>query len=106
MRGQNQGRKVMRNCLKLLAIIAFTALIPVTANAKVIKPGQYSVSGSNGAYQEICFRADGTWYGVTYSPWGGEWSLSGRATFRSQTPVTEMTRLWPGERPHPRGRSG
>src|ERR1044071_8917818 len=36
--------------------------------AKGIRPGQYSIGG----VQQICLKADGTWYGTTFN-FGGHW---------------------------------
>jgi hypothetical protein len=60
---------------KLLAIAAMAALTPAVSMA-VTGPGQYSVNG----FQQICLQAGNTWYGTTFSAWGGTWSSVGKDT--------------------------
>ena len=48
--------------------IAIAAMAPMFALA-AIGPGQYSVGG----IQQICLVSGGTWYGTTFSGWGGAW---------------------------------
>ncbi len=54
--------KLIRTC------VAIAALGPLAAMA-AIGPGQYSVAG----IQQICLVSGGTWYGTTFSGWGGAW---------------------------------
>ena len=61
--------------LKTLVIAAVIAA-PVAAMAKAPTPGSYDVSG----LQSICINADGTWYGETFSAWGGQWTQVGKTT--------------------------
>ena len=53
--------KFVRTC------IAVAAMSPMLAMA--IGPGQWSVAG----IQQICLVGGGTWYGTTFSGWGGGW---------------------------------
>lgn len=48
--------------------IALAALAPMFASA-AIGPGQYNLAG----IQQICLVSGGTWYGTTFSAWGGGW---------------------------------
>lgn len=59
--------KFVRTC------IAIAAMAPMFAMA-AIGPGQYSVAG----IQQICLVGDGTWYGTTFSGWGGAWQIVGK----------------------------
>jgi hypothetical protein len=55
--------------MKLLRIcVALAAISPMLASA-AIGPGQYDVAG----LQQICLVSGGTWYGTTFSGWGGGW---------------------------------
>jgi hypothetical protein len=54
--------KFVRTCL------AVAAMAPMFAMAAV-GPGQYTVAG----IQSICLVSGGTWYGTTFSGWGGAW---------------------------------
>jgi hypothetical protein len=49
-------------------LAALAILTPVCAFA-AIGPGQYDVAG----IQQICLTNSGTWYGTTFSGWGGGW---------------------------------
>jgi hypothetical protein len=60
--------------LSHLCIVA-AAVTPMFAHA--LAPGQYDVGG----IQQICLLDDGTWYGTTFSNWGGAWQEKGRKTF-------------------------
>jgi hypothetical protein len=59
---QESSMKFVRTC------IAIAAMAPMFAMA-AIGPGQYSVAG----IQQICLVSGGTWYGTTFSGWGGAW---------------------------------
>jgi hypothetical protein len=48
-------------------LIALAAMSPMLALAT--GPGQYEVAG----IQQICLTSSNTWYGVTFSGWGGAW---------------------------------
>lgn len=48
--------------------IALAAMAPMFASA-AIGPGQYDLAG----IQQICLVSGGTWYGTTFSGWGGGW---------------------------------
>lgn len=48
--------------------IALAAMAPMFASA-AIGPGQYDLAG----IQQICLVSGGTWYGTTFSGWGGAW---------------------------------
>lgn len=54
--------KFVRSCL------AIAMMSPMLALAT--GPGQYSVAG----IQQICLTGSGTWYGTTFSGWGGAWA--------------------------------
>lgn len=56
--------KFVRTCLAVAALA-----VPMFASA-AIGPGQYDVGG----LQQICLVSGGTWYGVTFSGWGGAWT--------------------------------
>ncbi|HJV71763.1 hypothetical protein [Ideonella sp.] len=55
--------KFVRTC------IAVAAMSPMFAMA-ALSPGQWSVGG----IQQICLTGGGTWYGTTFSGWGGAWT--------------------------------
>jgi hypothetical protein len=55
--------KFVRTC------IAIAAMTPMFASA-ALSPGQWSVGG----IQQICLTSGGTWYGTTFSGWGGAWT--------------------------------
>jgi hypothetical protein len=61
--------KFIRTC------IAAAAMAPMFANA--LAPGQYDLGG----IQQICLTGSGTWYGTTYSAWGGGYVVKGLRTF-------------------------
>ncbi len=52
----------------LITVSALALLVPVTSLA-ANKPGLYDIAG----LQQICLVADHTWYGTTFSGWGGGW---------------------------------
>lgn len=56
----------------LAAIIAAAVTLATALPAAALKPreGEYNW----GDYHTICVRADGTWYGITFGPWAGEWT--------------------------------
>jgi hypothetical protein len=67
---------IQGDLMKLIrACIAAAAMAPLLANA--LPPGQYDVGG----IQQICLTSSGTWYGTTYSAWGGGYYVSGYKTF-------------------------
>lgn len=49
-----------------VSALALAALAP-SAQAAVLNPGNYSIGG----IQSICLVSDGSWYGETFSGWGG-----------------------------------
>ena len=59
--------KLIRNLMAAAAIAA-----PVFAQAG-LAPAQYDIGG----LQQICLVSDGTWYGTTYSAWGGRYVVRG-----------------------------
>ena len=54
-------------------LIATALCVPALCMAGKPKPGSYSLAG----IQNICIKSDNTWYGETYSGWGGAWSMVG-----------------------------
>jgi hypothetical protein len=63
--------KLIRTLMAAAAIAA-----PMFAHAG-LAPGQYDVGG----LQQICLVGDGTWYGTTYSAWGGHYLVKGLKTY-------------------------
>jgi hypothetical protein len=55
--------------------IAAAAMVPMLASA--VAPGQYDITGK----QQICLVDDGTWYGTTFSDWGGAYVVRASKTF-------------------------
>jgi hypothetical protein len=58
-------------------IVAAAASLPLVASAASPTPGEYTVGG----IQNICLQSGGTWYGTTFSGWGGRWETAGSKTF-------------------------
>ena len=56
--------KFVRTC------IAVAAWAPMFAMA-AIGPGQWSLGG----LAQICLQSNGSWYGTSFSPWGGHWKV-------------------------------
>ena len=61
------NRKTLAAALTASVAVATMALAP-SAQAS-LSPGNYNVAG----IQQICLVSDGTWYGETFSGWGGRW---------------------------------
>lgn len=64
------------NPVSRLTLVAALSL-PLMASAGAPTPGEYTVGG----IQNICLQAAGTWYGTTFSGWGGQWENAGAKTF-------------------------
>jgi hypothetical protein len=64
--------------MKLIRTLMAAAAIatPMFAQAG-LAAGQYDVGG----LQQICLVGDGTWYGTTYSAWGGRYIVKGDKTY-------------------------
>jgi hypothetical protein len=58
-------------------ILAASLSLPLIASAASPTPGEYSIGG----FQNICLQSGGTWYGTTFSGWGGRWENAGAKTF-------------------------
>jgi hypothetical protein len=58
--------KILTSTLAVSAL-ALAALAPSAQAA--LRPGNYSIAG----IQSICLVSDGSWYGETFSSWGGFW---------------------------------
>jgi hypothetical protein len=72
---------VMRISKLFLSMSAVAGLaIGGSVMAKELLPGQWELTGSGGAVQQICIVAGGTWYGTTFAAWGGQWSYDGTQT--------------------------
>ncbi|MGI9169717.1 MAG: hypothetical protein ACR2FH_05995 [Caulobacteraceae bacterium] len=65
--------KLLSGMLLMSSALAVGALAPSAASALGLNPGNYSINGQ----QNICLKADGTWFGETFSGWGGQWKLTG-----------------------------
>jgi hypothetical protein len=65
--------------MKTFSSLVLTAAValPLAATAAAPTPGEYSIGG----VQQICLVGDGTWYGTTFSGWGGQWSNAGAKTY-------------------------
>lgn len=62
----------MKSRILTVALFASSALAVgafASSATAAVGPGNYSVGGG----QQICLVSDGTWYGETYSGWGGMW---------------------------------
>ena len=61
--------KILSATLLMTSALAMAALAPSAVSARVLTPGNYNLGG----VQNICPVGDGTWYGETFGPWGGQW---------------------------------
>jgi hypothetical protein len=57
------------SALLVSSALAVSALATSAAAAGLLRPGLWSLGG----IQTICLKKDGTWTGVSFSPWGGKW---------------------------------
>jgi hypothetical protein len=72
---------VMRISKLFLSMSAVAGLaIGGNVMAGELRAGQWELSASDGAVQQICLVAGGTWYGTTFAGWGGQWTFVGTQT--------------------------
>jgi hypothetical protein len=66
---------IMKSLSSLVVLAAVS--LPLMAHAAAPTPGEYSIGG----IQNICLQSSGSWYGTTFSGWGGQWQSQGAKTY-------------------------